>query len=245
MELKLMSYNIQHGLNYKTRIAPEGKEIILLPALAHVIRNAGADIVGLNEVYEAGPTPEYFSQAENMAAMMGYQGYFAAAIRLGEGWPYGNALLSRWPIQKAETILIPDPPVKDEDAYYETRCVLRAVIEPEAGKPITVLVSHFGLAKAEMRNAVATAKALFEAEEGPVVLMGDFNMTPDDPILAPLLEIADDSAALFDSEKLSFPADAPEMKIDYILGRNITFTAADIPAVLESDHRPYTATVEY
>ena len=28
MELKLMSYNIQHGLNYKTRIAPEGKEII-------------------------------------------------------------------------------------------------------------------------------------------------------------------------------------------------------------------------
>lgn len=244
MELKLMSYNIQHGLNYKIRIAPGGKEIILLPALAHVIRNAGADIVGLNEVYEAGPSPEYYSQAENLAAMMGYQGYFAAAIRLGEGWPYGNALLSRWPIKKAETILIPDPPVRDEDVYYETRCVLRAVIEPEEGKPVTVLVSHFGLAKAEMRNAVATVKALLEAEEGPVILMGDFNMTPDDPILAPLLAVADDSAACFGEEKLSFPSDKPEIKIDYILGKEVKFTAADIPAVLESDHRPYTATAE-
>lgn len=245
MELKLMSYNIQHGLNYKLRIAQNGREEILLPALAHVIRRSGAQLVGLNEVYGAGPKPEFWCQAENLAAMVGFRGYFAVAIELGEGWPYGNALLSRWPIKKAETIRIPDPPVKDEDAYYETRCVLRAVVEPEEGKELTVLVSHFGLAKAEMRNAVATVKALLEAEEGPVVLMGDFNMTPDDPILAPLLEMTDDSAALFEGEKLSFPADDPTMKIDYILGRGVTFTAADIPEVLESDHRPYTATITY
>lgn len=244
MELKLMTYNIQHGLNYKTRIAPGGKEVILLEPLAEVIRNAGADIVGLNEVYSAGPTPEFYSQAETLAAKLGFHAYFAAAIRLGEGWPYGNALLSRWPIKKAETIRIPDPPVRDEDAYYETRCVLRAVIEPEEGKPVTLLVSHFGLAKSEMRNAVTTAKALFEAEDGPVILMGDFNMTPDDEILNPLLAVAADSAACFAEEKLSFPADEPEIKIDYILGRNVEFTAADIPAVLESDHRPYIATAK-
>ena len=67
---------------------------------------------------------------------------------------------------------------KDEDTYYETRCVLRARIAVAGG--ITVLVSHFGLAQSEKRNAVAKVLELLKEETGPVILMGDFNMEPND-----------------------------------------------------------------
>ena len=174
--------------------------------------------------------------------MLGWHCYFAPAIWFDETSPYGNAILSRYPLLSAERILIPDPEVKDEDAYYETRCVLRARIAVAGG--ITVLVSHFGLAQSEKRNAVAKVLELLEEETGPVILMGDFNMEPNDPILAPLLTKMEDAADKISSNSSSFPADNPEIKIDYILTKNAPVLCAEIPAIVASDHRPHTATVE-
>lgn len=55
--------------------------------------------------------------------------YFAEAIRFDGVNPYGNAMISRYPIKSAETILIPDPEYKKYHGYYETRCLLKATIE--------------------------------------------------------------------------------------------------------------------
>lgn len=55
-----------------------------------------------------------------------------------------------------------------------------------------------------------------------------------------------DTAELFDSEKLSFPSDAPNRKIDYIFVSNdVSVLDADIPPIVASDHRPHTATVVF
>ena len=202
----------------------------------------GPDIVALNEVRGLGPAWEYTAQAETIAGMLGWHCYFAPAIWFDGTSPYGNAILSRYPLLSAERILIPDPEVKDEDTYYETRCVLRARIAVAGG--ITVLVSHFGLAQSEQRNAVAKVLELLEEETGPVILMGDFNMEPNDPILAPLLAKMEDAADKISSNSSSFPADNPEIKIDYILTKNAPVLCAEIPAIVASDHRPHTATVE-
>ncbi|WP_322183867.1 endonuclease/exonuclease/phosphatase family protein [Neglectibacter caecimuris] len=244
MKLRFMTYNIQHGINYHRQKELERRggiwqEPVDLALMAEEIRRQKADIVGLNEIFGGGPSPEYTGQAEQLAAMLGCHCYFASALRLG-GNPYGNAILSRFPILEAKTIGIPDPPVRDEDAYYETRCVLRA----RFAEGFTVLISHFGLAKAEARNAVETVLSLLREEKGPVVLMGDFNLEPDSPILAPLFEELTDTAALFPCPLKSWPSDEPEQKIDYIFVKNAQALEADIPPVEASDHRPHTALIE-
>lgn len=245
MELRFMSYNIQHGIEYlkQRELAQKGQggpEAVNLPLMAEVIRREGADIVGLNEIRGRGSDPGYTDQAEQLAAMLGYHCYFARAVAFSEG-PYGNAILSRFPLQEAGTVPIPDPPVQDEDAYYETRCVLRARFAEAGG--FTVLVSHFGLARAEARSAVETVRGLLQKENGPVVLMGDFNLEPDSPILAPLMAEMEDTAKLFPRALGSFPSDGPVQKIDYILVKGARALEADIPPVVASDHRPHTALV--
>ena len=70
-------------------------------------------------------------------------------------------------------------------------------------------------------------------------------MEPDCPMLAPIRERLFDTAELFGEEKLSWPSDEPEIKIDYILiSPDLEAVSADIPAVVASDHRPYIAEIK-
>jgi endonuclease/exonuclease/phosphatase family metal-dependent hydrolase len=72
--------------------------------------------------------------------------------------------------------------------------------------------------------------------------MGDFNLLPDSPLLVPIRERMRDTAEVFGAQKLSFPSDNPEIKIDYIfVSRDIEVVTADIPEIVVSDHRPHTA----
>ena len=102
MQISVMSFNIQHCLNYRTRQ-------IDFDLFAQVIRQSGADIVGLNEVNGRGAGADYLPQAEILAERLGFHAYFAQAIAFDGVNPYGNALLSRYSIETAQTILIPDP----------------------------------------------------------------------------------------------------------------------------------------
>jgi endonuclease/exonuclease/phosphatase family metal-dependent hydrolase len=75
--------------------------------------------------------------------------------------------------------------------------------------------------------------------------MGDFNATPENPVLVPIKERMCDTAKAFDCEKLSFPSDKPEIKIDYMFtSEDISVLSADIPEIVLSDHRPYFAEIE-
>ena len=97
--------------------------------MARTIADYGTDIVGLNEMRGEGSNPDYTEQVERLAKLTGMKYfYFAKAIDF-PGGPYGNGFLSKIPIVKAETVLIPDPNPKKYDGYYETRCVLKAELE--------------------------------------------------------------------------------------------------------------------
>lgn len=230
--MKIMTFNTQHCLNFIERK-------IDFDIMAKAITDLGADIVGLNEMRGKGADPEFEAQVENLASLTGMKYYhFAPAINLPQG-PYGNGFLSKIPILKAETVMIPDPEPKKNNGYYETRCVLKVVL---AGG-VTVLVTHMGLNSDEQENAVRTVMENLADEK--CILMGDFNMTPDDRILAPIFNKMTDTAVAFDSEKLSFPSDDPNRKIDYIfVSDDVKVLSADIPAVVASDHRPHVAEIE-
>ena len=173
--------------------------------------------------------------ASPFAEKLGYYYYFAQAVRFKKQEPYGNGILSRFPIISAETILIPKPEIPAYSGYYESRCLLKAKIDVCGGLEVGVI--HFGLNQDEKENAVNAI--LTNIGDKKSVLMGDFNITPDNPLLIPIKEKMFDTAALFKQELLSFPSDNPNRKIDYIFtSRDIKVLDADIPADIVSDHRP-------
>lgn len=231
--MKIMSFNTQHCLNYL-------EQKIDFDIMARAIRECDADIIGLNEMRNTGVHHEYSDQVGILSKLTDVnEHYFAEAIKFSGTNPYGNGLLSKLAIISAETIIIPDPNPKKYDGYYETRCVLKATLEGG----ITVLVSHFGLNPDEQQNAVKTVVENLADEK--CILMGDFNMTPDNPILDPIRARMTDSSAYFNEPKLSFPSDKPNIKIDYIFtSPDIKVISADIPNIVASDHRPHTAEVE-
>ena len=230
--MKIMSFNTQHCKNYIT-----GE--IDFEVMANAIKLCGADVVGLNEMRGEGPHPDFTAQTERLSELTGMKHfYFAPALHLKKGL-YGNAILSKYPIERAENIPIPDPDAKKYDGYYETRCVLKATLNGG----ITVLVTHFGLNPDEQENAVCTVLAHTVQEK--CILMGDFNVRPGDPVLVPIREKMKDTADLFEKELFSNPSDAPTHKIDYIfVSPDVKVVAADIPAIVASDHRPHTAELE-
>ena len=231
--MKIMSFNTQHCLNFV-------EKKIDFDIMAKAITELSADVVGLNEMRDAGSDPEYTAQVEKLSELTGMKYYyFAKAIDVKGKGPYGNGILSKLPILKAEVIPIPDPEIRIEGKYYESRCILRA--ELEGG--ITVLVTHFGLNPDEQENAVKTVSA--SLADNKCILMGDFNVEPSNSVLAPIRSKMRDTAELFDSDKKSFPSDAPEIKIDYIfVTPDIKVVSADIPPVVASDHRPHVAEIE-
>lgn len=230
--MKIMTFNTQHCLGFIERK-------IDYALMAKVIRESGADVIGLNEMRGKGESDGFDDQTRILSELSGIRHYyFAKAIDVGgKSNPYGNALLSKFPITEAERVFIPNPP-RTEKGYYETRCVLRARLE----NGLTVLVTHFGLVPAEQENAVKTVLSLLPEEK--CVLMGDFNVMPDHAVLAPIRARMKDAAELFPSELLSFPSDMPRKKIDYIfVSPDVELLSADIPAVIASDHRPHTAEI--
>lgn len=228
--MKIMSFNTQHCNNYL-------EQKIDYQIMANAINEVGADIVGLNEMFDQGS--EFGKQTEKLAELTGLKyHYFAKACQIGNEGEYGNGFLSRYKIVRAETIPIPDPNPRKYSGYYETRCVLKALLE----NGVTVLVCHFGLNPDEQENAVKTIIDNLENEK--CVLMGDFNIEPDNQLLKPIFEKMVDTSTYFKKKKTSFPSDKPEIKIDYIfVSHDIGVLSADIPEIIASDHRPHIAEV--
>lgn len=248
MKLKIMTYNIASGNDFSNHAPenPKRDDIVLNPlAAAGVMKKYGADIIGVNEVHGKS-NPEYFpEEAEVLGKALGYNYYFGQAKMFANG-PYGNALLSRFPIVSAEVIPIPDPEVKDEDTYYETRAIIRAKIDVPVFGILTVMVSHFGLATSEKRNAAKTLVSLLEDTPDPLIFMGDLNMTPACPILQEyVFPRLNDTAAILPETPLTDVWWAPKRKIDYIFTRgNVKTLSAQAPDEHVSDHRPYLAEIE-
>ena len=242
MELRVMTYNILHGMDYPLW-RTEKRAVIDLSKTAEVIRGVGADICGLNEVRGAGLTPEYTAQADAIGGYLGFHHVFGRSIYVGGTEPYGNGLVSRYPIASSEVIPIPDSIVDGRvPDGVESRSVLRCTFDFAGGKHLTVLATHFGLSLPERENAAALCRKLLETEENPTILLGDFNSTPDEGILWRLRR---DYRSVGDFRKCTFPTDKPNIRIDYIfLNDRVALRRHGIGPTSASDHLPVWADVQ-
>lgn len=220
--MKIMTFNILHCMDYLS------KKIDFKRFADEILAN-GAHIVGLNEVRGKGLLTGYTAQAEKLGKLTDMKHYFGKAINVMGVAPYGNALLSKYPLASVETVKIPDPKKKTGDSMYESRAIIKAVID--AGKRYTVLVTHMGLNLDERENAVKTLLSI--APEENCIIMGDFNCPPDSEELKPLFE----KYVCSDTEAFTFPSDKPRIKIDYIFtSRDIEIISRGTTTDIVSDH---------
>lgn len=242
MKLNIGTYNIQHGCDHAYYLANK-QERIDLAGVAEVIRANGIDVCGLNEVRNQEGHEGLCDQAKAIAEQLGYHAVFAKAIDLRVG-EYGNALVSRYPIEAFHTVAIPAPAKEHRvgNGGYEDRVLLVAELTVD-GERLTVMVCHFGLNPEEMQLAVDTVKQELLTVRTPVILMGDFNFTPDSAYYPQLSAVLKDTAEPIEAP-LTWPSEAPTQKIDYLFrSDSLTVERRWSPDVLQSDHRPIFLTV--
>ena len=138
--MKIMTFNTQHCWNYLEKHSDYKLN-------ADTIKSFDPDIVGLNEIFNGNPHqfpdyPDFRLQPSSLSQLTGfkYYAFCSAPIPFREG-PYGNALLSKYPITSVETSPIFCPTKRKYNGYYEDRVLLKVRLE----NGFTVLVCHFGL----------------------------------------------------------------------------------------------------
>ena len=237
MKIKVMTFNIQSTKDYVNG----GFKPLLM---AETIKKIGAEIIGLNEVRGEGEDEFFTNQVKTIANYLGFKYYyFGKAIDIKGRGPYGNALISKYPITEVETLIVPDPLIKDEDAYYETRCIIDSYIKINE-ELINVLVTHVGLAKKEEENAIELINSLLDKKSGKLILMGDFNMTKDNPLIINLSERLFDTTKIMGDNPLTFPSINPNRKIDYIFTKDINVLESKVEEIVASDHFPCSMEIE-
>jgi endonuclease/exonuclease/phosphatase family metal-dependent hydrolase len=229
--LRVLCYNIHHGEG------TDGK--VDLPRLAKVIAAAKPDLVALQEVDNKTRRTGGVDQTAELARLTGLTGKFGKAIDY-EGGEYGQAVLSRFPIDDLKVHLLPGTPDRERRIAAQARVTV-------GGREVSFVTTHLHHQNAAFREQqAAELNALFGGADRPVILAGDLNANPDSKpleILAGKWANATAGPALF-----TFPAGKPAKQIDYVLYRPAdrfkTVEAKVIEEPVASDHRPVLAVLE-
>lgn len=164
--VRIATYNIHKCRGLDRRVRPA--------RIVEVLRETGADIIGLQEVLSVEGMAREQDQARFIAEELGME-YGLGSNRRLRGGAYGNVILSRWPVQV----------VRNYDITWrgrERRGCLRADVRLEMGDVRSVLHLfniHLGTAFIERRHQ---ARQLISSEilndehlEGARIVIGDFN----------------------------------------------------------------------
>ncbi len=258
------SFNIAHGRgpvkgdsNWQDR--SRGELVAHLDAIAGQLREAGADIVVLNEVDFASGWSFHLNQARYLARRAGYP-HVAEQRNIDVSLPFysfrfGNAILSRYPLRDVQYIELP-PFSRREDLLGGNHDSLFAMADTSVG-PVGILAVHLEYRSEAFR--VRCAGQIIELGRSmpfPVIAAGDFNSTPAEfpgsqrtgsgrNAVSVLLEegFVRDPELAARSEDFTFPSEDPEIIIDWVLGKGVDIAGARVIPSALSDHLMVTATI--
>ncbi|HEX2390247.1 MAG TPA: endonuclease/exonuclease/phosphatase family protein, partial [Casimicrobiaceae bacterium] len=155
--LTVATWNIHGAIGADGRYAPT--------RIVDVLREVDADIVALQEVASEQAHENFLRDLERET------GFHVAAglLRQRHGDDFGNALLSRYPVQSVEHL---DLTVD----HYEPRGAIDVCIDVGIALPLRVIATHLGLRPGERREQVRRIISAFERDSPhPTLLMGDLN----------------------------------------------------------------------
>jgi endonuclease/exonuclease/phosphatase family metal-dependent hydrolase len=232
--IRVMTYNIHVGVGMDKKLD--------LPRIAKVIKQQHADLVGLQEVDRGVERTQRIDEIAELAKLTKMDYAFAFNLKY-QGGQYGVAILSRFPIRATDHRLYKNL------REAERRGFIRAEVDID-GRVVNFLTTHLDYQYEDGR--------VFEAEQllsglkdvkGPLIVVGDFNDIPTGGAYRLMTDQFADAwiESHAAGEGLSYPADKPAKRIDYILTRRtdrITTKRAWIPETLASDHVPVVADLE-
>ncbi len=144
-----------------------------MPAILQYIVDIDPDVIALQEVWGDDTT----NFAEEVADRLGYHHVFASSMNM-QGFKYGNALLSRWPIINDDFAML-----FGEEETGEGRLVLFAEVDGPRGH-IPVFCTHLNwkFEHSNIRQHQVTDLTRFVDHKRPFkyppIVCGDFNSEP-------------------------------------------------------------------
>jgi endonuclease/exonuclease/phosphatase family metal-dependent hydrolase len=207
--LDVMTFNIHH--------AAGTDEVLSTERIAEVIRDNGAEVVGLQEVdRHFSERSEWADQPAELAELLGYHVVFGANIDNDppEGSEdriqYGTAILSKYPITDWENTYLYNTPGQEQ------RGLLRATIDVR-GRDLQFYSTH--LAASSQVDRLEQSRQIVElvGDEDPAIIVGDFNATPEAPEIQTLdAAFVDAWAEVGKGDGSTYPTEDPTKRIDNI-----------------------------
>lgn len=205
--IKVMSYNIRHGA--------DPFENYNLERIADVIRQSGAEIVGLQEV------DRYYSNRSNnedtiqrLSDMLGMQFAYGANLDHPPTQPgqprsqYGTAVLSKYPIVQNQNYWL-------ASNGQEQRGLLETTIAIQ-GVQLSFYCTHMGLSAVQREIHADEILGIMAKRSGPKILVGDFNARPYESVMTHFTKQLQNPFA-DQPDAFTFDSINPSATIDYIL----------------------------
>ena len=232
--LRVMSYNIHVGVGMDKNLD--------LERIAEVINRENPDLVGLQEVDRGVKRTEGKDEIAELANLTRMDFSFAPNLDY-QGGQYGVAILSRHLIQQA------DHQKYENKRESERRGMLRVEIEFDR-KKLNFATTHLDYQLEDGRLfETEQLLRLLDSVSGPLIVAGDFNDEPSGSAYKLMLRKFQDGwlQAKAKGEGLTYPADKPVKRIDYIFVRTsdrLRVKKVWLVNTLASDHLPLIAEVE-
>ncbi len=238
-----MTYNVHRCVGVDRRLD--------VGRVAAVIAHFRPDIVALQELDVGRPRTGAVDQAHAIAARLGMHFHFHAALQVEEE-RYGDAILTAAPHRVVKAGPLPGLAAL---RALEPRGALWLELEL-GGRTLQVINTHLGLAPPEQRGQ---ARALVgpewagapEAQADPMILLGDFNVTPHGQAYRTLaVGFADARLQAGVGRTPTFPSRLPILAIDHVFMRGGVRAArvetfAGPLARQASDHLPLIVDFEF
>ncbi len=207
--LRILTYNVHSCIGLDGKLSPR--------RIARVIARCGADIVALQEVDVGRRTSGRYDQAHLIAHELEMEHHFHAAWEVEEE-RYGNAILSRYPLELIHAGVLP---TVTRRKHVESRGAILVEVDL-GGTSLHLVNTHLGLLRQERELQV---EALLGAEwlgrgtcDGPRILCGDFNMPPGSSTYKRICTTLHDTQLLVTQRrpKSTWPGNYPWRRLDYV-----------------------------
>jgi endonuclease/exonuclease/phosphatase family metal-dependent hydrolase len=229
-----MTYNIHVGVGMDKKLD--------LRRIAEVINHERPDLVGLQEVDRGVERTQRIDEIAEIAKLTRMEYAFAYNLSY-QGGQYGVAVLSRFPIMAIDHRRYGNTREK------ERRGMIRVELDVQ-GRVVNFVTTHLDYQYEDGR--VFEAKQLLQALDGikgALIVVGDFNDLPGAEAQKIMTSQFQDAWAetAASGDGLSYPADKPAKRIDYIFSRTVGGVRARRAwtiNTLASDHLPVVADLD-
>lgn len=234
--LRVMSFNIRSGNRDLDRTAD-------------AIRASAADIVALQEVdVHWAERSNFADQASMLGERLGMQVRFAHIYHLpganatSPSREFGIGLLSKFPVVRWSNDTITRLSTQDPNPVPTPMPGLLDATIDVRGTQVRVFNTHLDYRsdpRVRQQQVTEMLARIHEASE-PTIVFGDMNAKPEAPELQPLLHrLRDAWPGVGVGPGLTYPADGPSERIDYVLvSPHFGVRSASVPVTQASDHRP-------